>query len=42
MARAVNPLEVAVEPAKKELVIFFIIDRSGSMSGTKIDRKSVV
>jgi len=36
MARAVNPLEVAVEPAKKELVIFIIIDRSGSMSGTKI------
>jgi len=36
MARAVNPLEVAVEPAKKELVIFFIIDKSGSMSGTKI------
>ncbi|MDR1559854.1 MAG: VWA domain-containing protein [Clostridiales bacterium] len=36
MARAINPLEVAVEPAKKELVIFFIIDRSGSMSGTKI------
>ncbi|MDR2648193.1 MAG: VWA domain-containing protein [Clostridiales bacterium] len=36
MARAINPLEAAVEPAKKELVIFFIIDRSGSMSGTKI------
>jgi len=36
MARAINPLEVAVEPAKKELVVFFIIDRSGSMSGTKI------
>jgi len=36
MARAVNPLELAVEPVKKELVIFFIIDRSGSMSGTKI------
>jgi len=36
MAQAVNPLELAVEPAKKELVIFFIIDRSGSMSGTKI------
>jgi len=36
MARAVNPLEVAIEPTKKELVIFLIIDKSGSMSGTKI------
>ena len=36
MARAINPLEMAVEPAKKELVIFFIIDTSGSMSGAKI------
>ena len=36
MARAINPLEVAIEPTKKELVIFFIIDKSGSMSGTKI------
>ena len=36
MARGINPLEMAVEPTKKELVIFFIIDCSGSMSGTKI------
>ena len=36
MARAINPLEMAVKPAKKELVIFFLIDTSGSMSGTKI------
>jgi uncharacterized protein YegL len=32
-----NPLEAAGEPTKKELVIFFVIDTSSSMTGVKIN-----
>lgn len=32
-----NPLEVAGKPVKKELTLFYVIDKSGSMSGTPIN-----
>jgi uncharacterized protein YegL len=33
-----NPLEEIGVPTKKKLVIFFVIDRSGSMGGTKMNQ----
>jgi uncharacterized protein YegL len=37
MSEINNPLEVAGKPVKKELTLFYVVDKSGSMSGSPIN-----